>query len=429
MTSRSHLLVAGLFLLHALPFLTRPALIGGDEPHYALMAHSLGVDRNVDLEPDYLEVEEGSKAAGRKFAGRQLDRHLVEHAGELYFSHPLGLPSLAAPLAAALQAVSPGAAPDLAIGLLGLSLSFLALLAGYRLLQDLGLSPEEARFLTFALYFATPLWFYSRLFFTESYSWSLAVLALYLLSRARWVPASLCLGSIFLIKESNILLILPVLAGVWHRFGLGRMALFSLGPVAALGLWVAKNLWIYGEPLVTFQPYQFGDPLAGAVGLLLDARHGLLPFAPILAVALLGAIWRPSLRGGRPHVETLSLIAFLSVFALTACWNMWWGGSCYGPRLIVPVIPALAISLVAVWRRVRSRAAGRNAFVLLAGSGFAIQWLAATDPFQAFWEVAIPDLLTGRPAMLGVGLGLGLVTATVLVEAAHRAGPRKRSAY
>ena len=40
MTSTRVQLVA-LLILHLLPFIGRPALIGGDEPHYALMAHSI----------------------------------------------------------------------------------------------------------------------------------------------------------------------------------------------------------------------------------------------------------------------------------------------------------------------------------------------------------------------------------------------------
>lgn len=418
MTVRAKVLLGGLFLLHALPFLSRPALIGGDEPHYALAGHSLAIDGDVDLEADYLEVERGSKAAGRKFAGRRLDRHLVEFDGKLHFSHPLGLPALAAPLLAVLEAASPGAAPDLVLGGLGLVLSFLALLAGYGLLRDLGLRTTEARLLVFALYFATPLWFYSRVLFTESYSWSLAVLSLYLLRRDRWRLASICLGSIFLFKESNVLLILPVLAVVWRRYGLARAALFGLGPVGVFLVWVVKNLWIYGEPLVTFQPFQLGDPLAGALGLLFGPRHGLLPFAPVLVLALAAAVWRAVPRGDWLDLELASLAAFVAVFALTASWVLWGGGSCYGPRLLVPAIPALAVPLALAWRGLRRRAIGRAAFGLLAGLGFAVQFLAATDPFHAFWEIPLTQLLAARPAMLTIGLAAGLGTAVALVWAA-----------
>lgn len=414
MTKRSRLLLAGLFVLHALPFLTRPALIGGDEPHYALMAYSLGVEGNVDLEPDYIAVEAGAQAAGRKFAGRRLDRHYVEHDGDSYFSHPLGIAALAAPFVALLHAAAPAAAPDLLLGLLGLGLTFAALIAGYRLLLLLDLPSREAAFLTFALYFATPLWFYGRLFFTESYSWSFTVLAIYLMSRHHWLAASIALGATFLIKEPNVLFILAVLAGLWRLRGLGRAVLVALGPLAAFVVWLAKNLWIYGEAVVMFQPYQTGDPLAGTLGLLFDPRHGLLPFAPILGLCLVVGWRRLPATSPVARLELPALVAFLTTFGMTAWWNIWGGGSCYGPRLLVPAIPALTLSLVTVWRGARLSRTGRAVFAFLAGLGFTIQLLAAMDPFQAFWEIAVGDLLTARPGVTLAALVLGLGAATLL---------------
>ena len=70
---RSNVLLILLFVLHAAPWLVRPYLIGGDEPHYALMAHSIAVDHDIDLTQDYIRVAAGSKAAGaRDSAGAQI---------------------------------------------------------------------------------------------------------------------------------------------------------------------------------------------------------------------------------------------------------------------------------------------------------------------------------------------------------------------
>ena len=209
--ARRTALLAALFLAHSLPFFSRPALIGGDEPHYALMAHSLAVDGDLELEEDYRRVEAGSPAAGRKFAGRPIDRHLLDAdaarrgggaaigapatgAGTAapagapagtrrVFSHPLGLPLLAAPLLAVVERLAPGAAPDGWLGALGLAVTFAALLAGASLLRELAGSAAAGDLLTFGLYFTTPLWFYSRTFFTEPYLESALVLALWLLRR------------------------------------------------------------------------------------------------------------------------------------------------------------------------------------------------------------------------------------------------------
>lgn len=405
---RRVLALAGLFLAVALPFVTRPALIGGDEPHYALAAHSLATDGDVALENDYAAVAAGSKAAGRKFAGRELDPHLVRYDGNLYFAHPLGLPLLATPPLALLQAVRPGAAPDVLLVALGMVLSFLALVAGWRLLSERCDSAADGYLLAFALFFATPLWFYSRLFFTEGHTWSLAVLAVYALTRQRWVGASVLLGILFLLKEANILLILPILGGVAMRLGRRRALLIGLGPLASFGAWAVKNQLVYGDPLKTYQPFQFGDPIQGALGLLIDRQHGLLPFAPILLLALIAAGRRR--QRDSADLEILSLGAFLAAFAMTACWNIWQGGSCYGPRLLTPFIPALALSLVAAWESARDSREGRRFFAVLVAVGFAIQLLAALDPFLAFWEIDIVALLTDRAwvSMLALLAGLGI---------------------
>ena len=137
-------------------------------------------------------------------------------------------------------------------------------MAAWDLLRRLGLTDAESRLIVLALHFTTPLWFTSRLFFTEAYTVSVLVLALWLLERRRIVAASLLLGVAFWLKETNVLLILPVLAGTWVVRGRRAAAGLALGPLAAFALWAGKNLLLYDEPLVTFQRFQLGGP---------DRRH------------------------------------------------------------------------------------------------------------------------------------------------------------
>ena len=492
--ARRTALLAALFLVHALPFLSRPALIGGDEPHYALMAHSLAVDGDLDLEEDYRRVEAGSPAAGRKIAGWRLDRHLLDvgdlpgahaaaangtasagvaasggaipddsaaaaaaTAGRRVFSHPLGLPLLAAPLLALAERLAPGAAPDWWLGALGLAVTFAGLLAGASLLSEEAGSAAAGDLLTFGLYFTTPLWFYSRTFFTEPYLWAALVLAVWLLRREHWLAAGACLAVALALKETALLAVVPILTATFvARTRLGRGTATSRGssrppgrkrgaalvlvfPLVAGALWVVKNLGVYGRPLVTFQPFQWGDPLAGALGLLVDPVHGLLPFAPLAALAAAG--WAVGLwsGGAAPYEESVghpgatpgsgahrraalwwALAIFLLWFAVAAAWTDWRGGTCYGPRLLVPVLPALALPLAALWRRWGERPAFRGLLTVLLVAGFTVQWCAATDPFHAFWSMPLPDLLTARPAWTAGGAILGAVAVAVLMARTRR---------
>ena len=291
-----------LCLFHILPFVGRPALIGGDEPHYALVAHSMAVDRDLELENNYVAVENGSSAAGSRQAGKRLDRHVAEFGERTVFTHPLGLPLLVAPLLWVQDLVAPDAAPDLVLGPFGLIVTFLALLEGLRLLTQWTPDRRVGLLLGLVIYFGTPLWFYSRTFFTEPYLWSGLVLSVGLLDRDRPMFASLVLGVTLLIKETSLLAIGPILLWAWWRWGVLGFLRLSVFPALALLLFGLKNLWVYGEWWVTFLPFQVGSPWwSGLVGLLFDSQHGLIPFAPIAVVALLA--WAlPRGSRGRPFV-------------------------------------------------------------------------------------------------------------------------------
>lgn len=400
------LLVAAL-LLHLLPFATRPALIGGDEPHYALAAHSIATDGDVDLADDYETVAAGSRAASAKRAGQALDRHLIVRHGREVPSHPIGLPLLASPLVAVQQLLAPGAAPDLLLGLLSLSVTFLGLLALWELLTS-WLGRRDGTVLTFAVTFATPVWYYSRTFFTEPYLWALGAIGLALLARGRSGAAAVAFGLLPWIKDTAALFaagfLLLVLLIRERRETWTAAAVLA----ASAALFVGKNLLLYGAPFVTFQPFRYGSWLEGTLGLVAGPSHGLLWFAPVLLLAP-AAVGRGN-RGGVPApAPTIAVAAFLLYFAVTASWIDWGGGSGYGPRLLVPALPLLAVPLGLAWRRHGHRRAFRLVLITLTAAGFGVNLAAATDPVSAFWNQPAGELVaTHLPAFL-VGAGVAAV--------------------
>jgi hypothetical protein len=408
----STVLLILLFMLHALPWLVRPFLIGGDEPHYALMANSIAVDRDFDLAEDYLRIAEGSRAAGSKRAGTILDAHVRQVGGREVFSHPLGLPLLAAPLIALQQALFPGSAPDVLFGCLVLTVTFAALLAGRELL-DRSLGAGD---LAIGLYFASPLWFYSRTFFTEPFIWSAVVLALWQISHERFVGASALFGAALAFKESALLAVAPVLLAFAVGRGWKRAAVLFAGPITVAGLWMGKNIVVYGKAFETFQPFRFGDPLRGLIGVLLDPKHGVLVFAPIVALAVAGVPRRLSARSALTEPVAVAWLVMLLYLVLTSCWVAWSGGSCYGPRLMIPAIAAAAVPLAEAWRRWRSR----NLFrIILAGllvAGFTIQLSAACKPYHLFWSPSIVDVLTATVYGPVAGLIIGSLLTGALMQ-------------
>jgi hypothetical protein len=400
-------------MLHVLPFAVRPALIGGDEPHYALMAHSLATGGGVDLTEGYRAVAAGSSAAGRTFAGTVLEQHLREWRGRAVFSHPLGLPALAAPLIWLKNRVSLSAPPDLLLGLMTLATTFVALVAGLDLVARLGWG-KPGMVAVLALYFSTPLWYYSRTFFTEPYLWALPVLSLRALARKQWVLAASFLGVVVLIKESAALTVAVIVLAAFPVWGWRRATAIAAGPVVAGLVYLAKNIVVYGDPLVTFQAFQLGRPIEGLVGLLFDPIHGLAPFAPLAMLAL--ACWPCA--AARADARAPSYVGAVAItaawLAMTASWVDWGGGSCYGPRLLVPLLPALVVPLAGAWSRARDERWLAVVLTTAFSVGLAVQWCAVLDPFRAFWSISILDLLTNRPLVTATGLAIGLAMGRVL---------------
>lgn len=379
-------------LLQLIPIANRPWIVGGDEPHYALMAHSIAVDRDLDLTEDYARVEAGSKEAGGMIAGKAIDRHVRRVGEREVFSHPLGLPLLLAPIVALQQAIAPGSPPDLLLLATTTILSLLALVTGWRLLAiHLG-DAREAALLAGAVWFSSPLWFYGRTLFTEPYTVAFSIFAVAAVVRQRLGLANLFLALTLAMKETGAILVAAIVIGAWRTLGWRKAALLTIGPALFGVAWIAKNVALTGEAFTTFQPFILGNPFEGALGLLVDAQHGLLWFAPLCVAAI---VLLPKSR------SLAAAVAFLGYFVVSAAWTDWRGGSCWGPRLLVPALPALALALARLGRY-RHEIVG-TLFV----AGFVVNWTAAADPFTAFWGIEIPPLIAKNlPVALG-GIAIG----------------------
>jgi hypothetical protein len=245
--------------------------------------------------------------------------------------------------------------------------------------------------------------------FTEPYIWSFTVFAVWGIAKRSWFAAGIALGLAFFMKETAALIVVPLLIFVLRRYGIRQAAMLGIGPAVALLVFLVKNAIVYGAVLATFQAFQLGVPLEGLMGLVIDLRRGLLWFAPLLIVASLG--WFVPWSRSRPRTSELYLtLAVVGAhYVLTASWIDWQGGSCYGPRLLVHIMPLLAIPLVRLWRE--GLPWMRGAVVLAALFGITVQVCAALDPFRAFWFVSVSELLLSDwwARLLGVVVGSQLL--------------------
>jgi hypothetical protein len=135
--------------------------------------------------------------------------------------------------------------------------------------------------------------------------------------------------------------------------------------------------------------------LEGLPGILLSPGRGLLIYTPLAIFAL--AVFAPRARESRN--QHLPLVIAASVFCLLhigiiAAWPNWWGGYCWGPRLLAelsaPVIILIAVGLPAI-----SRKGFKTAFAATAVYCFLIQALGVYCYPKGHWD-HLPVSVNGR---------------------------------
>jgi hypothetical protein len=211
-------------------------------------------------------------------------------------------------------------------------------------------------------------------------------------------------GLALLMRIDSVILVAPVLGvGAWISAGRSwRPALgFVAGVLPAILVTAAYDLVRFGAPWrVGYQAQLFNHPiLAGLYGLLLSPAAGLLVYVPLLPVALAGmpAAWRRA-----PLLVATSialLVVRLPFYAAWAWWSAYW---VWGPRYLVPAMPALAVGLLEVFRRwSRLRPPIRASAVALLSVSAAVQLVGATVSYDR--ASMFRALLRAHPPVAGAG--------------------------
>jgi hypothetical protein len=206
---------------------------------------------------------------------------------------------------------------------------------------------------------ATPLLAYSVSDFSEPGVALCVAVGLIGLERVqtgvRWGSAvtGAAAGSAVLFRTDSILLVaLPFAAALFAmKRDRWRSLLIGLATaVPTVAIWLAYNharfdSWTtsgYGN-----QPFSHGL-LPGLYGLLLSPGRGLFVYVPLVLLAL---VVTPRLSSADRKFGLLALAMVLLRALLYARWWSWYGGDTWGPRFMVPVLPALAIPVTEALRR------------------------------------------------------------------------------
>ena len=284
-------------------------------------------------------------------------------------------------------------------------------------------------FAAVALGFGTPFLGWSTIFFGHAAAGALLLMGFLLLrgagGMARGAAAGAVLGAAFVVEfpagpAVGIVGVAVFVAGVVGRVPWPVLCRVFGGAALGLGAVLA--------PLLAYDAAAFGSPLRlgyGAVvdwpgmrqgmfgvtapdaevvwALLFGWYRGLLPLAPVLALAPVGGVllWR---QGERLTVAVAGLVAVYYV-GMNASYFYWDGGWSTGPRHLVPMLPLLGLLLAPVWDwagRMRWAAGAVLGVSVAVSVCCALTTVTAPDlasgvagAARPFWEIVLPMVAAG----------------------------------
>ncbi|HVT17697.1 MAG TPA: hypothetical protein VHQ90_16155 [Thermoanaerobaculia bacterium] len=160
-------------------------------------------------------------------------------------------------------------------------------------------------------------------------------------------------------------------------------AIAALAAAVALAPFLWYNFRVFGHlaggyaaiGLASPHPFYHHPLLGGMAGLLVSPAKGLLVFSPFLAFLVLRLAPRaPEWNAGYRALDLCLALAAAGLLVFYARTD-WRGGSCYGPRFLTDLLPALVWLLAPVVGRLR--AAGMAAFALAVALSIAVEAVGA----------------------------------------------------
>ncbi|MFO0926128.1 MAG: hypothetical protein U0736_03690 [Gemmataceae bacterium] len=342
------------------------------------------------------DLNEYFGAAARQ---RELPYYVARRPSGIYSTYPAGMVVFAAPVAAAAHLVGADFRSEIVyVRLEKWTAAWVAAgcLTLFFLLAVQRTNPEAALMTTALLgtgsvLYSTvgqALWQHGGVIF-----WTLLILVLE--CRPKHAPAdglamlvqAVAAACMVACRLSSALILMPV--GIWVLLRAPRRGIVTIGLAAlAYAPWAWLYHDVYGTP---FGPSttQLGAlawttawwvPLAG---ILVSPARGLLVYQPWLLLGLV--VYLSRLRRSLPAVDPerepwgwtgLLLTVVVLHLGLVASWRCWWGGHCWGSRLLAEVVPLLALLCVRPIGLLWQTLGGRRAVVWTAALAFLLHFSA-----------------------------------------------------
>jgi hypothetical protein len=217
---------------------------------------------------------------------------------------------------------------------------------------------------------------------------------------SRWIWfCGVCAGAAVMMRPLNIVL-LPglVLALLLSRAPI-RDLLRAFTPAVAAGLLVLTyNLIVFQRASGAYGTIMERNWIGGLSGILFSPGRGLLVYTPVALFALFAF----SSRSRTARAAHLPLFAISVTFIggcclIVAAWPKWWGGYCWGPRMLTEIIPPLIV-LIAIGAPAFNNIWSKRLFATAALYGCAIQAIGVYFYPNGHWDnTPIPvDIAPGR---------------------------------
>jgi len=363
-TERKIILILFLFFLlfHTI-FLgdyAREAFYSSDEVFYFRLTQSLVERRSLEIEP-YLGYTHSKYAPGQSLAG--IPCYVL---GKLIVALLTHFPN-----------------PDILlliiVHLTNVLIGALLCVVFYMFGKDLGYGRTVSLGGALALGLTTTFLPYSKQYFADPLAalfLLLTVRCLYQSSKEgvkRAFLSGLFFGAAILTKIDMGLLLIPLGLGLlYEKKDLKKRTMYFAGGLAPFALLTfLYNHFNYGSGLSPgYDRQAFVSPFfSGVFGLLASPSRGLLIFSPSVLLFFFG------MRGFKqkfPGLFILCILLILGKIAILAKWFSWQGGWCWGPRLLLPIVPLLmlpAFEIFEKWREQKGIVRASVFCLLLLGFG------------------------------------------------------------
>ena len=243
--------------------------------------------------------------------------------------------------------------------------------------------------------FGTIAFVYTREFLAEPLLGALATAAVYLTFEGNILGAAALAGAAVLAKPSGIL-IGPILS--FYLLAKSRSWknwMPVVGTAAGLGCYFLYNFYRFGNPLTfgqSWSRFSVRTIPAGVAGLLISPGEGVAWFCPCVLLVFV------ALRKSKKRLEVLTVLGlFMAFIGLHSYWGNWAGGWSWGPRLLLPALPAL-ISTMAILQGLQ-----RKILIALAAIGFLISAPNLAAFYTRYYAEAFAEGISDSDLMWRLG--------------------------